>query len=123
MYRRHTDTYTTINDTREISREYQILTWDIDAGTQEFTGTGNCVDNRQMARTDESQMMTSSWGHTSQSHKQIAQNKMTSRPRMEMMNDALGCSRATQVHMEYLRLVNLKEICPSRRVGHFKGPC
>ena len=48
---------------------------------------------------------------------------MTSRPRMEMTNDALGCSRATQVHMEYLRLVNLTEICPSRRVGHFKAPC
>ena len=25
--------------------------------------------------------------------------------------------------MEYLRLVNLTEICPSRRVGHFKAPC
>ena len=48
---------------------------------------------------------------------------MTSRPRMEMTNDALGCSRATKVHMEYLRLVNLTEICPSRRVGHFKAPC
>ena len=34
---------------------------------------------------------------------------MTSRPRMEMTNDALGCSRATKVHMEYLRLVNLTE--------------
>ena len=42
---------------------------------------------------------------------------------MEMTNDSLGCSRATQVHMEYLRLVNLTEICPSRRVGHFKAPC
>ena len=47
------------------------------------------------------------------SQKQIAQNKMTSSPRMEMTKDALGCSRATQVHMEYLRLVNLTEICPS----------
>ena len=41
----------------------------------------------------------------------------------EMTNDVLGCSRATQVHTEYLRLVNLTEICPSRRVGHFKAPC
>ena len=48
---------------------------------------------------------------------------MTSCPRMEMTNDALGCSRATQVCMEYLRLVNLTEICPSQRIGHFKAPC
>ena len=34
---------------------------------------------------------------------------MMSRPRMEMTNNALGCSRATQVHMGYLRLVNLTE--------------
>ena len=45
----------------------------------------------------------------------IVEDKMTSHPRMEMMNDAFGCSRATQVHMEDLRLVNLTEICPSRR--------
>ena len=67
-------------------------------------------------------MMTSRWGRTSESHKQIAPSKMTSLPRMEITNDALGCSRATQVLMEYLRLVNLTEICPSRRVGHFKAP-
>ena len=60
---------------------------------------------------------------TNKSHKQIAQDKMTSRPRMEMMNDAFGCSRATQVHMEDLRLVNLTEICPSRRGEQFKAPC
>ena len=36
-----------------------------------------------------------------------------SRPGMEMTNDAFGCSRATQVHMEDLRLVNLTEIRPS----------
>ena len=42
---------------------------------------------------------------------------------MEMANDAFGCSRATQVHMEDLRLVNLTEICPSRRVGHLLAPC
>ena len=55
---------------------------------------------------------------TNQSHKQIAQNKMMSHPGMEMMNDAFGCSRATQVRMEYLRLVNLTEIRPSRRGEH-----
>ena len=52
---------------------------------------------------------------TNESHKMIVQNKMMSRPRMEMMNDAFGSSRATQVHMEDLRLVNLTEIRPSRR--------
>ena len=84
---------------------------------------GNRVDDRQTTRTDESQMMMSHQGHTSQFHKQIAQNKMMSRPRMEMMNNTFGCSRATQVHMEYLRLVNLTEICPSQRLGHFLAPC
>ena len=34
---------------------------------------------------------------------------MMSHLRMEIMNDAFGCSRATQVCMEYLRLVNLTE--------------
>ena len=53
--------------------------------------------------------------HTNESHKTIAQDKMTSCPRMEMMNDAFRCSRATQVHMEDLRLVNLTEFHPSRR--------
>ena len=56
---------------------------------------------------------------TNQSHKQIAQaitqDKMMSHPRMEMTNNIFGCSRATQVHMEDLRLVNLTEKCPSRR--------
>ena len=34
---------------------------------------------------------------------------MMSHPRMEMSNNAFGCSRATQVCMEDLRLVNLTE--------------
>ena len=108
---------------RKYHRNTGYLLGNIDEGTQEFAGTGNHVDDGQMTRTDELQLMTSRQGRTSQSHKRIAQNKMTSCPRMEMMNDAFGCSRATQVHMEYLRLVNLTEICPSRRVGHFKAPC
>ena len=45
------------------------LLGNIDAGTQEFTGMGNQVDDGQMTWTDESQMMTSRRGHTSQSHK------------------------------------------------------
>ena len=84
---------------------------------------GNHVDDGQTTWTDKLQMMTSFQGRTSQLHKRITQNMMTSCPRMEMTNDAVGCSRATQVCMEYLRLVNLTEICPSRRVGHFSAPC
>ena len=99
------------------------LLGNIDAGTQEFAGMGNLVNDGWTRQTDESQMMMSRRGRTSQSHKRIAQSKMTSHPRMEMTNNTSGCSRATQVHMEYLRLVNLAEICPSRRVGHFKAPC
>ena len=59
---------------------------------------------------------------TNQSHKRIAQNKMASHPRMEKMNDAFGCSRATQECMEDLRLVNLTEIHPSQRGECFKAP-
>ena len=103
--------------------ENGYLLRNIDVGIQEFAGVGYCVDDVQTMWTDESQMMMSHGSCTNQSHKQIAQNKMTSCPRMEMMNDAFGCSRATQVHMEDLRLVNLTEIRPSRRVGCFKTPC
>ena len=49
----------------------------VDAGTQEFPGMGNCVNKGQMRWTDELQMMTSRWGHTSESHKQIAQINCT----------------------------------------------
>ena len=70
---------------------------------------GNRVDDGQTRWTDELQMMMShrvaQVNRTNKSHKQIAQNMETSCPRMEMTNDALGCSRATQVHMEYLRLL------------------
>ena len=72
-------------------------------------------------------MMMSRRGHTSQSHKQIAQTNDTKQDDIVSKNGNderhFGCSRATQVHMEYLRLVNLTEICPSRRVGHFLAPC
>ena len=59
--------------------------------------------------------MIAQMNHTNESHKTIAQDKMTSHPRMEMTNNAFGCSRATQVHMEDLRLVNLPEKHLSRR--------
>ena len=45
------------------------LLGNVDAGAQEFAGMGNCVNDGQMRQTDESQMMTSHWGGTSQSHK------------------------------------------------------
>ena len=110
-----------------IHRKYHsntgYLLGNVDMGVQEYAGTGYHVDDGQMTRTDELQMMTSHGSRTSQSQKQITQNKMMSRPRMEMMNDAFGCSRATQVHMEDLRLVNLTEIRPSRRGERFKAPC
>ena len=69
---------------------------------------------------------------TSESHKSIAQMNCTNKVAQKnvdvthkngMTKRRLGCSRATQVCMEYLRLVNLTEICPSGRVGHFKAPC
>ena len=74
---RHTDAYTTINDTRELSQDIGYLLRNVDVGTQEFTGTGNCVDDGQTTRTDESQMMTSHQGRTSQSHKSITQTNHT----------------------------------------------
>ena len=83
-----------------------------------FAGMGYHVNNMQMMRTDESQMMTSRGSRTSQLHKPIAptirtnelhkmvaQNKMTSCPRMEMTNDAFRYSRATRVRVEDLRLL------------------
>ena len=68
-------------------------------------------------------MMTSRRSRTSQSHKRIAQKNADVTHKNGMTKRRLGRSRATQVPMEYLRLVNLTEICPSRRVGHFKAPC
>ena len=53
------------------------LLGNVDMGTQEFAGTGSRVDDRQMRWTDESQMMTSCRGCTSQSHKQITQTNRT----------------------------------------------
>ena len=64
-----------------IHRKYHgntsYLLGNVDTGTQEFTGMGNHVDNGQTTRTDESQMMTSHWGRTSQLHKRIAQMNHT----------------------------------------------
>ena len=53
------------------------LLGNVDAGTQEFAGTGNHVNDSKTTWTDKSQMMTSHQGHTSQLHKQIAQMNCT----------------------------------------------
>ena len=45
----------------------------VDTGIQEFTEMGYHVDNMQMTRTDELQMMMSRGSCTSQLHKSIAQ--------------------------------------------------
>ena len=83
-------------------------------------------------QTDETDRRVADDDVMSESHKSIAQKKshkqsctkyadVTSKNGMTKQH--LGHSRVTQVHMEYLRMVNLTEICPSRRVGHFKAPC
>ena len=41
-----------------------------------------------------------------------------SRPRMERMNDAFGCSRATQMCIEDLRLANLTEFVQVKGVNN-----
>ena len=85
------------------------------------------MNDRQTRQPDESWMMTSRRSRTSQLHKQIAKTKLHKNADITSKNGmtkrCLGRSRATQVCMEYLRLVNLTEICPSRGVGHFKAPC
>ena len=64
-----------------IHRKYHgntsYLLGNVDVGTQEFTGMGYHVDNRQMRWTDELQMMMSHRSHTSQLHKRIAQMNHT----------------------------------------------
>ena len=82
-------------------------------------------------QTDETDRRVADDDVTSESHKSITQTNRTNEVAQNadvtskngMTKRHLGCSRATQVRMEYLRLVNLTEICPSQRVGHFKAPC
>ena len=74
---RCTDDYTTINDTWEYHGITGYLLVNVDAGTQEFAGTGNRVNEGQTRWTDESQMMTSRRSRTSESHKRIAQTNRT----------------------------------------------
>ena len=83
-------------------------------------------------QTDETDKRVADADVTSESHNSIAQTNRTNEvaqqtadvtSKSEMAKQRLGRSRATQVRMEDLRLVNLTEICPSRRFGHFKAPC
>ena len=92
---------------------------------------------QQTDKTDKTDRRVADDDVTSESHKSIAQTNHTNKVAQTkshkknadvtsengMTKGHLGRSRATQVRMEYLRLVNLTEICPSRRVGHFKAPC
>ena len=54
---RCTDAYATINDTWEISQNTGFLLRNVDAGIQEFMGTGYHVNNMQMMQTIASQLM------------------------------------------------------------------
>ena len=58
------DTYATINDTWEISRNTGYLLGNVDTGIGEFAGMGYHVDDVQMMQTVESQLMTSHGSHT-----------------------------------------------------------
>ena len=121
---RHTNAYATINDMREKSWENQLLTQECSCGYWGIRGNripcGQRADNasNQVTVDDvmwKSHKMIAQINCTNELHKTIVQYKMTSHPRMEMMNDVFRCSRATQVCMEDLRLVNLTEKHPSQR--------
>ena len=108
---------------RKYHGKSSYLLRNIDAGIREFTGMGYCVNEVQTMQNRvavddvmwKSHKTITQINRTNNSHKTIAEDKMASCQRMEMMNNIFGCSRATQVHMEDLRLVNLTEICPSQR--------
>ena len=54
-----------------------FLLGNVDVGIQEFVGTGYCVDDVQMTRAIELQLMTSHGSCTKQSHKSITQTNHT----------------------------------------------
>ena len=99
-------------------RKTGYLLGNVDVGIWELVGMRYHVNDMQMMQTIKLQLMTShesctkqshksitQINHTNELHKMITEDKMTSCPRLEMMNDAFRCSRATQVCMEDLRLV------------------
>ena len=98
--------------------------------TQELRNSRERESHEQ--QTDETDRRVADDDVTSELRKSIAQQKSHKQSRTKyadvtskngMTKQRLGHSRATQVRMEYLRLVILTGICPSRRVGHFKAPC
>ena len=93
------------------------LLGNVDAGTQEFTGTGNCVNDGRMRWTDESQMMTSCQSRTSQLHKQIAQTNRTKQDDVMSKNGndkrCFGMLQSNSGAYGVPETVNLTEICPS----------
>ena len=64
---------------------------------------------------------------TSQSHKRIAQTNHTKQDDVTSKNGndktMLGMLQSNSGAYGVPETVNLTEICPSRRVGHFKAPC
>ena len=72
---RRTDAYTTINDTRVISWEYQLLTWECLCGNSGIHGNGipcgQCADDMDRQVTDDDVMLDS--------HKSIAQMNRTNK--------------------------------------------
>ena len=96
-------------------------------GTQEYVGTGYCVEDGQMTWTDKSQMMTSRRSCTSQSHKQIAQTNCTKQDDITSKNGnderRFWMLQSNSGAYGGCETVNLTEIRPSRRGEHFKAPC
>ena len=72
-------------------------------------------------------MMMSHWGRTSQSHKRIAQMSRTKQDDVTPKNGndkrRFGMLQSNSGAYGVPETVKLTEICPSRRVGHFKAPC
>ena len=71
------DTYTTINNTQDISQKTSYLLGNVYTGIGEIAGMGYCVDDEQMMQTVKSQLMTSWGSHTKQLHKSITQMNHT----------------------------------------------
>ena len=86
-------------------------------GTPEFAGMGNHVNKGQMRQTDESQMMTSSRGLTSESHKRITQTNHTKQDDVTPKNGnnkrCFGVLQSNSGAYGVPETGNLTEKCPS----------
>ena len=78
---------------------------------------GNRVNKGQTRQTDESQMMTSRRGHTSESHKRITQTNRTKQddvtPKNGNNKQCFGVLQSNSGAYALPETVNLTEICPS----------